>query len=263
DIIIGNQGDLYRIPFGTSTPSLLASGLGGYLSNVTFDVNGDIICTVLQANRLIRIDAVGTVTDIMPPGSVLGPNAVDQDNNLDWIVGGTGGQVFRVPYVGGSAVLIGTNTFPSTSVSGVAVVGGSVSGSWNAFGNTCNGQFGRVTLGITGSMSPGGTFNHVSDNHAPGQLGVAIFGLSSTSYSGNPLPYLLDPMLGTNNCFLNVAIDATQVGFTTAASPATLSFSITIPAGGTGGASFFLQHACFEPVAGGTSWSNGVVVFLP
>ncbi|MCA8948506.1 MAG: hypothetical protein KDE27_03340 [Planctomycetes bacterium] len=263
DIVVGNQGDLYRIPFGSATPVLYAGGLGGYISNVIFDIaTGDTICTVLQANRLLRIDSTGAQTDIMTPGAIVGPNAVVQDVNLDWLVGAGSGSVYRVPYAGGAPVLEGLNTAPSGTVSGVAVALSTSSGSWNAYGQGCAGTGGNVTLSITGTLQPGQTIQHVSDNHAPGMVGVALFGLSNTIFLGNPLPYSVDPLLGTSGCNLYAAIDATQIGITGAGTPATLSFSINIPSTPTG-ASFFLQHACFESAGGATSWSNGVVLQLP
>ncbi len=178
--------------------------------------------------------------------------------NLDWIVGGQNGEVWRVPHAGGGATLAGTIT-PSNTVSGVSVL---PDGFAQPFGTGCNGQFGPVTLGTSGTFATGQTITHTSDNHAPNQLGVAIYGLSNTTYSGNALPYSLDALLGTSGCNLYIAIDASLIGFSGSGTPARLSFTINIPSVPTG-AQFFIQHARFEPVPGGTSWSNGVVLQLP
>lgn len=260
DIIIGDQFDLFRIPFGTTTPLPFVSGLGGYTSGIAFDLNGDVIVTVLQANQLIRIDAGGTQTVL---ASITTPNCVSQDINCDWIVGASGGSVWRVPNAGGTPVLVGNNTTPSTTCSGVAVVGGGVAGSWNAYGSGCMGQFGTVGLQIQGTVATGQVITHVSNNHAPNTLGVGILGLSNTTYSGNPLPFSVDSLLGTVGCFLNASVDATVVGFSGGSSPAQLSFPFAMPPCPIGGLSIYIQHACFEPVPGGVSFSEGVVLLVP
>ena len=94
DVIIGNIGGLYRLASGTSVGTLIVGNLGGYLSNVQFDPStGDILATVLQANRLIRVDGAGVVTDLMSPGSVTGPNALQVDSLGNYLLGGASGRV--------------------------------------------------------------------------------------------------------------------------------------------------------------------------
>lgn len=123
DIYVGNGSGVYRVPAGTATGVALAPALGSYVSAITFDpVTGEAIATVLNVNRFVRISAAGAVTDIIPQGTITGMNAVDVDNNGDFIVGHGAGQVRRIPYAGGAPVLIGTNTSPSTNVSGLSVV---------------------------------------------------------------------------------------------------------------------------------------------
>ncbi len=130
------------------------------------------------------------------------------------------------------------------------------------YGAGCQGTFGPVTLTAQGTFQPGSPLQLVSGNHTAGQLGVAIFGYSNTSHLGQPLPYLLDPQFGTSGCSLLASIDVTLLAVTGSGSPASLVTPLTVPNGWTGHR-FFVQHACFEPVAGGMSWSNGLLLQLP
>jgi hypothetical protein len=127
------------------------------------------------------------------------------------------------------------------------------------YGSGCVGAGGPVALTVQGPPTPGGTLQLASGNHAPGALGVVIFGLSNTAHAGQPLPLLLDPLLGTAGCSLLASIDATAIAFASASAPATMTWQVTLPLAVTGHR-FYTQHACFEPVPGGLSFSNGVVL---
>ncbi|MCR9247829.1 MAG: hypothetical protein NXI31_22605 [bacterium] len=258
DILVGNQGGVFRLPSGQSTVATVASGLGGYIRGLTIDrATGDVIACLASQNRVVRITTAGTVTDLLTPSPATGyPNSIEQDINGDWILGAVNG-VFRLPYAGGSPP---TPVGPALAKYSVSVVRGN--GWATPFGVGCQGQGAPVTLGIDGPLVPTQRTVHRSDNHAPNQLGVALFGLSNTAYANNTLPLALDPLLGTTGCSLHVAIDAALVGVSNGASPATLSFPFSIPAGPTG-ARFFMQHACLENASGLTSWSNALEVQFP
>lgn len=257
DVIVGGNGGLHRLPSGLTTGVTIASGLGGFVSAVAFDpLNGDILATVLTINRIVRVDSLGVVSDVVPPGTVASPNALDIDINGDMIVGGIAGQIFRVPFNGG-ATLIATNTSPSTNVSGLSVAklpGGGFSGS---FGVACNATFGPATLTATGPFAVGVPFTTTSVNHQPFAVGLWIIGLSNTFFGAIPLPLLLDPLLGTSNCFLNVSADFTATAFANGAGA--MSFSLT-PTPPFAGQVVFIQHAALEAVPGGFSFSNGVFI---
>jgi hypothetical protein len=64
---------------------------------------------------------------------------------------------------------------------------------------------------------------------------------------------------GRCHCTLYTSIDATLLGLSAASAPAALTFSFVLPAS-TAGLRLHLQHACFEPVSGGMSWSDAVTV---
>ena len=261
DVIAGGNGAIYRLANGGATATTVVTGLGGVVTAIAFDPHtGEIVATVLTANRLLRVDPLGNVSDIATPFSIPGPNALDVDQNGDFVSGGGTGQVYRVPYAGGAAVFIASNTSPMGPLNGLAVAFGGGLGA--PFGQGCNGAAGAVALTASGTFQIGSPLTTTSTNHAPGALGVLVLGLGNSAYAGNPLPFLLDPLLGTSGCRLYCSIDATLVGFTGASSPATLAFTFPLTPG-FAGQRFYVQHACFEAVAGGLSWSNGLVVVVP
>jgi hypothetical protein len=261
DAVLGGDGGIFRLANGAATATPVVTGLGGFVSAIAFDpVTGEVLATVLTVNRVLRVDAAGTVTDVAPPFSVPGPNALDVDENGDLVTGGGTGQVYRVPRAGGAPVFLASNTSPANAVNGLSVAFGG--GVGIPFGQGCNGAAGAVSLTATGPFRVGATVVTTSENHAPNALGVLVLGLSRESHLGTPLPLLLDPLLGTSGCFLNVSIDATLVGLSSAASPATLAFGIPLTPP-FHGQRFFVQHACFEPVPGSLSWSDGLLVRVP
>jgi hypothetical protein len=101
-----------------------------------------------------------------------------------------------------------------------------------------------------------------STNHAPNAPAVVILGLTNIAQGSTPLPFLLDPMLGTSGCRLYTSMDATVAALTAGGPAANMSFPLSITTA-FAGHRFFVQHACFEPVAGGMSWSNGLAVRIP
>jgi hypothetical protein len=112
----------------------------------------------------------------------------------------------------------------------------------------------RVGVRFTGG---GASMDTTSGPHTPGTLGVQILGLSSASHQGQALPVLLDPLLGTVGCNLWVSIDATRIGFADA--QGFLPFPTALPPA-LDWFPLFVQHAAFDAVPGGISWSDGIRV---
>ena len=261
DVVLGGNGGIYRLANGSTTATTIVSGLGGYVSAIAFDsATGEIVATVLTVNRLIRVASGGAVTNVAPPFSIPGPNALDIDQNGDFITGGGTGQVYRVPHAGGSPTFLASNTSPANAVNGLAVAGGG--GFGIPFGQSCNGAAGLVSLTATGPYLVGSTVTTMSTNHAPNSIGVLVLGLSNATHLGIPLPLLLDPLLGTASCYLNVSADATVNGISNASNPSSLVFAFTLTPIFSG-YRFYAQHVCLEPVAGFLSFSNGVVFQVP
>ncbi|MBL9079951.1 MAG: hypothetical protein JNL08_20825 [Planctomycetes bacterium] len=261
DLVVGGNAGIWRVPFAGGTAVPVATGLGGYVTAIAFDpTNGDVIATVLTVNRVIRIDGNGAVTDVAPPFSVPGPNALAVDPNGDFVTGGGTGQVWRVPRAGGAPVFLANNTSPPNAVNGLAVVGGG--GFGIPFGQACNGAVGPAQLTATGSYVVGATVTTTSTNHAPNALGVLVLGVSDTDWLGTPLPALLDPQLGTVGCSLWVSGDTLQAGIASAGSPAVLQYQVLLQPI-IAGFRFYAQHVCLEAVPGGLSWSNGLAFRVP
>lgn len=258
DYFAGSNGAIYRLPAG-ATQALaapVASGLGGYVTGIAFDpVTGDLLATVLTVNRLVRIDGSGNVSNVCPPGSLPGPNALAVDHNGDFVTGGGTGQVHRIPRAGGTPLFLFNNTNPFGNVNGITVVGGG--GYGRPFGSACSAAAGPATLRASGAFRAGQTLTLTSANHAANTLGVLVLGISNTSWLGTPLPLLLDPLLGTSGCSLHVSGDVTTAGVAAASTPADLTFALVLPPA-FAGQRFFAQHVGLEPVAGGLSWSNGL-----
>ncbi|MBK8098786.1 MAG: hypothetical protein IPK26_16865 [Planctomycetes bacterium] len=126
-----------------------------------------------------------------------------------------------------------------------------------AFGQGCRGVAGNITLGATVNPAAGQQLNVTSSGHAPSALGAMLFGLDARAANGNPLPWSLDPLLGTNGCHLFVRPDV--VVFGNANAQGQFSTGFLLPQN-SAFVVFYLQHAVFDPVPGGMSWSNGVQV---
>ena len=128
-----------------------------------------------------------------------------------------------------------------------------------SFGSACNGVFGPAALGValTGGYQKAVTVQ--SGNHAANAVGATIFGVDDTSSGGFALPLLLDPLLGTAGCTLYTSTDASAFGVAGAAGPANLTFQYTLPHVQSV-QSFFVQQVVLEPVSGGMSLSNAVLV---
>ncbi|MBK8101218.1 MAG: hypothetical protein IPK26_29400 [Planctomycetes bacterium] len=260
DVILGGDATIYRLARGTTTATTWITGLGGYVTAIAFDpLTGDVMASVLTVNRIVRITRAGVVSDLSPNGSVPGPNALTIDHNGDWVSGGGTGQVYRIPYAGGAPTFLVNNTSPFGPLTSLAVAGRR--GDAPAFGPSCAATAGPTTLRAGGTFRNGSTVTLVSTNHAGMAFGVLILGLDNTSHQGLALPYLLDPVFGTAGCRLNVAIDATATRITPASTPANLSFALQLPTV-LAGRRLFAQHACFEPVAGGMAWSNGIALHV-
>ncbi len=168
--------------------------------------------------------------------------------------GSSTNSLFNVDLTTGTTTLIGVMG-GATDLRGLEALGGHAS----PFGIGCNGASGPVSLTVTGNLRGNGNVLAVSTNHAPNALGAMVLGLSTTSHQGLPLPLSLDSILGTSGCTLYSSIDVSLIGFTSANAPSTLTFAFGLsPA--AAGAIFHMQHACFEPVTGGLSWSNGVTL---
>lgn len=207
---------------------------------------------------LVLLDPVtGLATDVNPAigGATLATGGIDwlavRDDGV--MVGGGGGLRFSFDLATGIAQFLGLMAFD---------IRGAAPGVATAYGVGCHGGAGRVELRTSGNLRSPSLLTSTSIGHgsagAAQHPGVLVFGWSRTSHGGNSLPFDLDPLLGTQGCSLLASIDASMLGLT---GNGALQFVLSMPAG-LAGATFHLQHAVFEPVAGNMSWSQGVRVRL-
>ncbi len=196
----------------------------------------------------------GTATDVNPS---VGATGVE----VQWMCSHSSGRLLAGRnnlYVIDPATGVGTllgNIGSNIDLRGAEEMGGS----YRPFGQGCNGPAGPVTLTGSGNPRAGNTIQFKSQVHAPSTLGVFVFGYSNTVYAGLPLPIDLGAIAGINGCFLLVSLDATVTGFTGPSAPADLIFNLGLPSW-SGGMTFHVQHAAFDPVPAGMSWSNGLTV---
>ncbi len=69
------------------------------------------------------------------------------------------------------------------------------------FGQGCSAGNGVLRLRASGSLLPGHLVTMHSDNHVPGTLRGIALGFARDRFQGQPLPLLLDPLLGTPDAF--------------------------------------------------------------
>jgi hypothetical protein len=124
-------------------------------------------------------------------------------------------------------------------------------------GDSCVAAQGFPILAASGPFGYGQDLVVQSNQHAPGALGVHILGFSNTQHAGQALPFSLDAMLGTTLCRLYTSIDGTVLSV--ADSAGVMTVTTPLPPALTY-VQFFVQHATFEPVPGGMSWTYGLRV---
>jgi hypothetical protein len=123
------------------------------------------------------------------------------------------------------------------------------------FGTGCLGAPGQpIALTLTPNPGPPLPLIAQSSPHAPNRPGLLLVGASATTALGQALPLLVDPLFGTQNCFLRVSPDASLLSVTDSSGRFTITLPITAALVHV---SFFLQHVVLEPVPGGMSFSPG------
>jgi hypothetical protein len=204
---------------------------------------------------LMRVNMnTGLATDVSPAGSATG--------SVQFLVEHTDGRL-----LGGQ-----TNLFEIDATTGVTTLIAPIAGGafeirgaeerlrvYASFGSGCNTPSGTPSvLSAAGPITNNVALVFQSAGHQPQSLGILIVGFDTTSASGQPLPFLLDPLLGTTGCRLFVRPDVTESGFTDVAG--TFVKLVQMPFSVPPMTAFFAQVAVFEPSPGGLSWSNGLMV---
>lgn len=125
------------------------------------------------------------------------------------------------------------------------------------FGQGCASPTGTARISALGEPSPGQTLSLRSGGHARGAVAVLCLGASRRSHQGTPLPFLVDPILGTQNCNVWVSLDITLVSTVNLLGLA--NQNLALPNNFDGGI-FHAQYAVFENVPGGVSFTDALRV---
>ena len=248
----------WLVSFDPNTGTVTPIGNTGYGAVQGLAMHQGVLYGWELFSGLVVIDpATGTATDPFP--GVLGPTypqamCSHPDGRL-LLGGGTNNTLYELDVATGLATTIAVTT-GAADLRGLEPLGTSAV---EVFGQGCDGAYGPANLVVSSSPVAGGQILTVSGNHAANSIGAVCFGLSNTTHLGLSLPLPLDPLLGTSGCSLLVSLDLAVIGLTNSTTPSELSYALAIGPG-TSGAVVYVQHACFEPVAGGMSWSNAVSV---
>ncbi|MBK8096412.1 MAG: hypothetical protein IPK26_04850 [Planctomycetes bacterium] len=247
----GGPDELVVIDLATGVLTVI--GATGFSSIQALDVTGSgLRAWDLGAGLLNISGSTGAATDPFPA------------------VGGPTGQQFLVTNPVTFATFVGnTQMRPLTISVGVAGLPINFAGApdlrgavftterTQRFGSDCGGIGGESNVFALSAIRVGQPLTIRSTRHGAGAFGAMVLGFSQTSHGGQPLPFLLDPLLGTVGCRLNVSLDASLLAF---ADPAgTLDVTLPLPAAARF-FQFFVQHAAFDPVPGGMTWTDGLRV---
>jgi hypothetical protein len=250
---IRNEGTGDRlVRIDTATGSVTTIGNTGFtgIQGLEF-VGGTLKAWDVVAGEVHLDPATGVGTDAVPGVAVAA--------GLQWLasIGGGGalfvghGDLQRAEENGATTLLVAFAGNPD--VRGVEFLAARV----QPLGNGCLAVNGADTV-IRQLAPPTSTvpFGVRSGRYTAGALGAQIVGFSETTHAGQPLPIALDPLLGTQNCFLHTSIDLTLFAI---ADNQGLTVQMALPAGLVG-FQFFVQHAVFDAVPGGIVWSPALRV---
>jgi hypothetical protein len=233
----------------TAVQALAAAGVRVYAWDTTADL--------LAVNP-----ATGAATDLFPGIGTGGADIQFLMFHSDGRLLGGRTQLYEIDRTTGVPTVIGPIVGGTLDVRGAE----ERFGIRQPFGTGCRGVApSAVQLGVglppvtAGIPTAGHPITFLSSGHAAVAAGVLVLGFSARQAMGQPLPLLLDPLLGTVGCRLLVSPDLTSLQFCQANGD--FYTSLTLPPGSEGLA-FFAQHAVFDPVPGGMSWSDGIFVHV-
>ena len=194
--------------------------------------------------ELLLIDPVtGAGIDVSPVSLGIGSGVQWLAQRGDGKLVGGNNALYEIDVTTGTATTIGTGF---TDLRGAEPWQQSI----HNFGSGCY----QVSSTAMINAGPNPRLSVRSLNHDANSLGLVIFGVSSTSTGGLPLPVSIDPIFGTTGCTLYVSLDVTVGSVTSSATPATLDVQIPILSSWRG-QSLMVQHAVLENVPGGVSLS--------
>lgn len=199
-------------------------------------VDGGTLYGWQWVDGLLRIDpTTGVATD---PFAATAANLVVQWLAVDprgGLLGGTATGLYHID------TMTGTATLQAPLTNGADLRGARFTAFALPFGRGCDLGNGDLELRAGGELRPGGLLTLQSRHHLPGTVrGIAV-GFSRRSYGGVPLPWLLDPLLGTSGCSLYVSVDATMLILGAQGPTTIMSLPARLPPG-LGPIDLYVQH---------------------
>lgn len=269
DIYVGGNGSIWIIPAGTTTPALFATGWTAgtsFVSGIDFDIAaGDVLATLLSVNRAVRIDALGTVTDINPLTAVTGPNSLKIDpNGGDVFVGSGTATITRLPAGGGPPVVETSGGGNNGSVSGLAIVGSSVPSlpSVTAYGTGCTSAGGITTIASTGLPFLGNPTFFIDLTGGPPSGQAYMFLALAPNIAGLPIGGGCNLYLDPNAMIMAINAGVSPIGPLPMSPVGSTTFVLSVPNDpAAAGINIYLQCAAID-ATGAVRTSNGLDALL-
>jgi len=129
------------------------------------------------------------------------------------------------------------------------------------FGTGCDVGNGPLTLRAAGSLASGQTVTVASTNHLPQTLHAFAMGFSRTSWQGQPLPLLLDPLTGSVGCRLYTSLEVTRLYLGSTFPTTTMSLPFALPTW-IGAVDLHVQHFDLNQPWNPPGSSNGLLLHI-
>ena len=263
DYYAGANNMMFRIPAGTTTALPFTSGWSAgtsYVSGIAFHpATGVLHATLLSVSRVVSIDSMGNLTDVIPPNVLNAPNSLAFNaGTTDLYVGWSGGRIDRI--IGG-LFFPEVSSSPAASVAGVAVVGtsGPSLPTVTMYGSGCGGaMLSSTSVPALGGFFPvdltGGTAN------SQAYLFLALGKLDPGQPLGGGCSLYLEP----NSMLLAISLGVSPIGPLPTSAAGSSTFPLTIPSDpGAAGTHVYLQGATVDgssPI--GVLLTNGLDALL-
>ena len=257
-----STGDVYAIAtepasgvhavYHVASGATLANGLAvldGVPSDIAFDwCSKDLLVTLRDDDRVVRVDQAGVVVDLLPPGTISAPGAIAVDGTVRAAGRRRGWR--RLPRrTRRHATLLGSPAL-AESPSGIAYAGAVAC----SYGTACPGALGVPAIRTPGVNYPGGTLVVRSDGHLPNTIGLVVYGLSEV------LPPLDADLVIANTGACSLLVDPYVVDFGFVDATGRFETQLLTTPAYLGGAAF-AQHVVLEALAPDTfSFSDALRV---
>ena len=270
DCYIGSNNAIHVIPFGSTTPIPFASGWHAWnsiVSGIAFHpITGTLHATLQSVDRVVAIDSLGNMTDVIPPGTISGAGSLQFDPVTSdlLIVASSGsipsqGTIWRV--IGGVPSPEVSGGFSASLISGLAIVGAASPSVPTAtpYGVGCGG----TALSTTSVPSLGGSFPIDVTGATPGSLAYLFLALSPQA-AGQPVGGSCNLYLDPVSLQQAISLGVSPLGPIPLPPSGTTTFTLTVPNDpAAAGAHVYLQGAVTDMASPIGVWlTNGLDALL-